>query len=92
MDPKSITVHHMTYQITRPNTTLFFYVGEGGFVKVPVYWTQICDLADLQQRIYAVVNNITQQMFRNTWVEVEYRLDISRATNGSHVEVNGTLR
>ena len=26
----------------------------------------------------------------NTWVEAEYRLDISYATNGSHVEIYGT--
>ena len=36
------------------------------------------------------VNNVALQMFHNTWVEVEYRLDISCATNGSHVEVYGT--
>ena len=29
-------------------------------------------------------------MLHNIWVEVEYRLDISRATNGSHVEHYGT--
>ncbi|KAJ4439097.1 hypothetical protein ANN_15054 [Periplaneta americana] len=32
---------------------------------------------DLQERIYAAVNNVTPQMLHNTWVEVEYRLDIS---------------
>ncbi|KAJ4428453.1 hypothetical protein ANN_24490 [Periplaneta americana] len=57
-----------------------------GFVKDQVYRTPVRDLADLQERIYAAVNNVTPQMLHNTWVEVEYRLDISRATNGSHVE------
>ncbi|KAJ4447016.1 hypothetical protein ANN_09004 [Periplaneta americana] len=61
-----------------------------GFVKDQVYRTPVRDLADLQERIYAAVNNVTPQMLHNTWVEVEYRLDISRATNGSHVEVYGT--
>ncbi|KAJ4435559.1 hypothetical protein ANN_18175 [Periplaneta americana] len=61
-----------------------------GFVKDQVYRTPVLDLADLQERIYAAVNNVTPQMLHNTWVEVEYRLDISRATNGSHVEVYGT--
>ncbi|KAJ4451541.1 hypothetical protein ANN_03006 [Periplaneta americana] len=51
-----------------------------------VYRTPVRDLADLQERIYAAVNNVTPQMLHNTWVEVEYRLDISRVTNGSHVE------
>ena len=47
-------------------------------------------MADLQERIYAAVNNVTSQMLHNTWVEVEYQLDTSRATNVSHVEVYGT--
>ena len=62
-----------------------------------IYRTPVLDLAGLQERIYAVVNSVTPQMLRNTWVEVEYcldifratngGLDISRATNGCHVEV-----
>ena len=51
------------------------------------YRTPVRDLVDLQERIYAALNNIAPQMLRNTWVEVEYLLDISRATNVSHVEV-----
>ncbi|KAJ4432019.1 hypothetical protein ANN_20633 [Periplaneta americana] len=47
-----------------------------GFVKDQVYRTPVRDLADLQERIYAAVNNVTPQMLHNTWVEVEYRLDI----------------
>ena len=43
-----------------------------------------------KKRIYAAVNSVTLQMFHTTWVEVEYRLGISCATNGSHVEVYGT--
>ena len=61
-----------------------------GFVKDQVYGTPVYDLADLQERIYAAVNNVTPQMLHNTWVEIDYRLDISRATNGSHVEVYET--
>ena len=55
-----------------------------------VYMTSVYDLADLQERIYATINNVTPEMLHNTWVKVEYRLDIFRATNGSHVEVYGT--
>ena len=64
----------------------FFWV----FVKDQVYRTPVRDFADLQERIYVAVNNVTSQMLLNTWVEVEYRLDIPRATNGSHVEVYET--
>ena len=56
-------------------------------VKDQVYMAPMHDLADSEERIYAAVSNITPQMLDNTWVQVEYRLDISRATNGSHVEV-----
>ena len=56
-----------------------------------VYRTSVRDLADLQQRIYAAVNNVTPQMLHNTWVDTEYWLDISHAPNGSLVEVYGTL-
>ena len=58
------------------------------FVKDQVYRTPVRDLTDLEERIYAGFNHVTPQMLHNTWVEVEYRLDISHATNGSHVEVN----
>ena len=74
-------------QFTRPNITLFFL---WWCLKDQVYSTPLHDLADLQGRIYATVNNVTPQILQNTWVEVEYQLYISRATNGSHVEVYGT--
>ena len=59
-----------------------------GFVKNQVYRIPVRDLADLQERIYATVNNIISQMLHYTWVE--YQLDISRANNGNNVEVYGT--
>ena len=89
MDRKRIIVHHMACQITRPNTTWFFPVG-GGVAKDQVYRTPVSDFADLQEKIYAAVNNVTPQMIHNIWVEVEYRLNISRATNVSYVDVYGT--
>ena len=42
-----------------------------GFFKNQVYRTLTRDLADLQERIYAVVNNVTPQMLHNSWVEVD---------------------
>ena len=56
---------------------IFFSCGD------QVYRTPTRDLAGLQERIYAAVNNVTPQMLHNTWVEVEYRLDIPRVTNGA---------
>ena len=60
------------------------------FVKDQVYRTPVGDLADSQEIIYVAVNNVTPQMFHYTWVEVEFRLDISLAINGSYVKVSGT--
>ena len=44
-------------------------------------------LADLRQRIIEAVELITPHMLINTWQELEYRLDICRATTGVHIEV-----
>jgi hypothetical protein len=38
-------------------------------------------------RIVAAIETVTPQMLENTWREIEYRLDILRATKGPHVEV-----
>jgi len=35
------------------------------------------------------VELITPHMLVNTWQELEYRLDIFRATTGEHIEVYG---
>jgi hypothetical protein len=44
---------------------------------------------DLRQRIIEAVELITPHMLKNTWQELEYRLDICRATTGAHNEVYG---
>ena len=60
------------------------------FVKDQVDRTAVRDFIDFRERISAAVNNVTSQMLHNTWVEVEHRLDVPRATNGSHAQVYGT--
>jgi hypothetical protein len=52
-----------------------------GHVKDRVY-------AELRRKITDVIRTITSDMLNNTWAEIEYRLDILRASNGAHVEVN----
>jgi hypothetical protein len=42
---------------------------------------------DLRQRIIEAVDLITPHMLINTWQELEYGLDICRATTGAHTEV-----
>jgi len=60
-----------------------------GFIKEVVYRRKVRDLADLRQRIIEAVELITSHMLINTWQELEYRLDICRATAGAHIEVYG---
>lgn len=42
---------------------------------------------DLKQRITDAIATIDEAMLQRTWQEIEYRLDVLRATNGAHVEV-----
>ena len=48
-----------------------------------MYRGKVRDLADLRQRIIEAVELITPHMLINTWQELEYRLDICRATTGA---------
>jgi hypothetical protein len=68
-------------------TPLDFFAG--GFIKDIVYRRKVRDLADFRQRIIEAVELITPHMLINTWQELEYRLDICRATTGAHIEVYG---
>ena len=54
-----------------------------------MYRRNIQDLADLRQRIIEAVEPITCHMLLNTWQDLEYHLDICRATTGAHVDVYG---
>ena len=42
---------------------------------------------NLKARITDVFARITEDMLENTWREIDYRLDVLRATKGAHVEV-----
>jgi len=38
-------------------------------------------------RITYAFATVTEDMFENTWREIDYLLDVLRATKGAHVEV-----
>jgi hypothetical protein len=46
-------------------------------------------MADLRQSIIEAVELITHPMLINTWQELEYRLDVCRATSGAYIDVYG---
>ncbi|KAJ4449029.1 hypothetical protein ANN_00423 [Periplaneta americana] len=45
-------------------------------------------LEELRQRITNAAALVTPQMLQNTWQEVEYCLDVCRATQGAHIELH----
>jgi hypothetical protein len=47
----------------------------------------VTSLDELKLRIVAAIETVTPQMLEKTCREIEYRLDILRATKGAHAEV-----
>jgi hypothetical protein len=58
-----------------------------GNVKDIVYKSKVRDINDLKERIIDAIATADSAMLERTWMEIEYRLDVLRATNGAHVEV-----
>lgn len=58
-----------------------------GYVKDRVYQTPVQDLVTLRERIVEAIQAVDVDMLQRVWMEMEYRLDILRATKGAHVEV-----
>jgi hypothetical protein len=56
-------------------------------VKSNVFRTPVNGLDDLKTRIGNAISAIPADMLHRTWQELEYRLDVLRATKGAHIEV-----
>jgi len=41
----------------------------------------------MQERITSAIETATRDMIQKTWQEIEFHLDVSRATNGAHIEM-----
>jgi hypothetical protein len=63
-----------------------YRVTQNDFYRLP--YTSVW-APDLKHRIIEAVELITHHKLINTWQELEYRLDICRATTGAHIEVYG---
>jgi len=57
-----------------------------GYIKNIVYAEKIRNIHHLQERITSAIETVTGDMIQKTWQEIEFRLDISRDTNGAHIE------
>ena len=49
--------------------------------------TPVPDITNLKARITDAFATVTEYMLKNTWGEIDYRLDVLRATKGAHVAV-----
>ena len=52
-----------------------------------MFSTPVPDITNLKARITDAFATVTEGMLENTWREIDYRLDILRATKAAHVEV-----
>ncbi|GBO07407.1 hypothetical protein AVEN_33835-1 [Araneus ventricosus] len=62
-------------------TPLNFYLW--GYVTQHVYIELINDINHLKQRITDVIHSVTPDVLTRVWEELDYRLDVCRATNGA---------
>jgi len=58
-----------------------------GYVKDKVFSTPVPDITNLKARITDAFATMTEDMLENTWREIDYRLDVLRATKRAHAEV-----
>ena len=75
------------YQICSMYSVIIKVLFLWGYVKDIVYRTKIRDINDLKQRITEAIATIDEALLQRTWQEIDYRLDVLRATNGAHIEV-----
>jgi hypothetical protein len=66
-------------------TPLDFFLWE--YVKYKVFSTPVPDITKLMARITEAFATITEDMLKNTWREINYRLDVLGATKRAHVAV-----
>jgi hypothetical protein len=56
-------------------------------VKQIVYSIRNHNVQHLKQRIRGAAAPVTPDVLGRVWQEMEYRLDVYRATNGAHMEL-----
>jgi hypothetical protein len=58
-----------------------------GYVKDVIYVPPLPnDLQEFRQYIVAAVTTINSDMLERIWTEMDYRIDVCRVTQGSHIE------
>jgi hypothetical protein len=59
-----------------------------GYVMQCAYSVRINDTEHLKVRITEAVHSVTPDVLRRVWQELEYRLNVCRATKESHIELH----
>jgi hypothetical protein len=67
-------------------TPLDFYFW--GYIKQCVYSVHMTNTDHLKGRITEAVHQVTPDVLCRVWQELEYRSDVCKATNGSHIELH----
>jgi hypothetical protein len=70
--------------LSGPDTPGFLFLG---YVKQTVYSVRIHSIQHLKQRIREVAASVTPDVFGRVWQDIEYCLDVCRATNEAHIEL-----
>ena len=78
-------VRHPGHHDRRISTPLDFFLW--GNVKDKVFSTTVPHITNLKAGITDAFATITEDVLENTWREIDYLLDVLRATKGAHVEV-----
>jgi len=58
-----------------------------GYIKNIVYAEKIKNIQHLQERITSAIEIVKRDMIQKTWQEIQFRLDVSRATYVAHIEM-----
>jgi len=58
-----------------------------GYIKNIVYAGKIRNIQHPQESITSAIETVIRDMIQITWQEIEFRLDISRVTNGAYIEM-----
>ena len=62
-----------------------------GYVKDKLFSTPVPDITNLKARLTDAFATITEDMLENTWREIDYRLDVLRATKEHMLKCTNVL-
>jgi len=63
----------------------FFFLWR--YIKNIVYAEKIRNIQHLQDRITSATETVARDMIQKAWQEIEFGLDVFRATDGAHIEM-----